>query len=478
MATRLVKKADSFQWDDLEIDRFTENDVLAHSLGEAIADVTTASAQLRAAFAQLSRITQQHIDQATNVRNDTLLLSLAPISTLVPRIERAIMMSALAQQHQVLFETEGETTEIDQEILEKVMQPLLQLVRTCTAGSQTATKTGAAERGNATDRIRLHVHTVDNEVNIEVGFSMTVAGGALDEVQEAIRRLNGTIVARRNNLGGISFHLRLPRSQGAIQGFLVAVGNRSVVVPLTQVQRIEPGKENRGELPYTLNSLLGFPMEQALPESERAALILRTEGSPLAVQVDAILGETQLVVKPLAPHLHRQGIIGTAIDGRGNILLIVDLPELINRYEIVESTVKVAAIRSRGQQPPSIVQKQPSILVADDSVYIRQSLHQTLSYAGYRVSEADDGMKTLERLLDYPPDALLLDIEMPNLNGYDVLSMMRAHPELAKVKTIILTSRTSEKHKARARELGAHAYLTKPCPQDTLLETIQSLLTN
>jgi len=479
VATRQVKKADSFPWDDLEIDRFTENDVLAHSLGEAIADVATASAQLRAAFAQLSRITQQHIDQATNVRNDTLLLSLAPISALVPRIERAIMMSVLAQQHQVLFEAEGETTEIDQEILEKVMQPLLQLVRTCTAyGSQKATKTGAAERGNAADRIWLHVHTVDNEVNIEVGFSMTVAGGALDEVQEAIRRLHGTIVARRNNLGGISFHLRLPRSQGAIQGFLVAVGNRSVVVPLTQVQRIEPGKENRGELPYTLNSLLGFPMEQALPESERAALILQTEGSPLAVQVDAILGETQLVVKPLAPHLHRQGIIGTAIDGRGNILLIVDLPELINRYEIVETTVKVAAIRSRGQQPASIAQKQPSILVADDSVYIRQSLHQTLSYAGYRVSEADDGMKTLERLLDYPPDALLLDIEMPNLNGYDVLSMMRAHPELAKVKTIILTSRTSEKHKARARELGAHAYLTKPCPQDVLLETLRSLLMN
>jgi chemosensory pili system protein ChpA (sensor histidine kinase/response regulator) len=79
-------------------------------------------------------------------------------------------------------------------------------------------------------------------------------------------------------------------------------------------------------------------------------------------------------------------------------------------------------------------------------------------------------------MLDHAPDALLLDIEMPNLNGYDVLSMMRVHPELAQVKTIILTSRTSEKHQARALELGALAYLTKPCPQDVLLETIQSLL--
>lgn len=471
-----AKTADSLQWDDLEIDRFTENDVLAHSLGEAIADVATASAQLRVAFAQLGRITQQHIDLAANVRDDTLLLSLAQISALVPRIERAVMMSALAQQHQVLFETEGETTEIDQDILEQLKQPLLQLVRTCTAyGSHTAAETGVEEQEKAADRIWLHVHTVDNEVNIEVGFSMTVAGGALDEVQEAIRRLHGTIVARRNKLGGVSFHLRLPRSQGAIQGFLVAVGSRRVVVPFSQVRRIAHSTEHAAEPLYTLNSLLGFPLEQAPPESGRAVIILQTE-SPLAVQVDAILGETRLVVKPLAPYLQRRGIVGTAIDGTGNILLIVDVPELINRYEMLETTVKVAAIRREGNHSPYIAQKQPSILVADDSVYIRQSLHQTLSYAGYKVSEADDGMKTLERLLDHPPDALLLDIEMPNLNGYDVLSMMQAHPELANVKTIMLTSRTSEKHKARARELGADAYLTKPCPQDVLLETLRLLL--
>ncbi len=472
-----AKTADSLQWDDLEIDRFTENDVLALSLGEAIADVATASAQLRAAFAQLSRITQQHIDLAANVRDDTLLLSLAQISALVPRIERAVMMSALAQQHQVFFETEGETTEIDQDILEQLKQPLLQLVRTCTAyGSHKAAETGVEEQEKAADRIWLHVHTVDNEVNIEVGFSMTVAGGALDEVQEAIRRLHGTIVARRNKLGGVSFHLRLPRSQGAIQGFLVAVGSRRVVVPFSQVRRIEHSTEHAAEPLYTLNGLLGFPLEQAPPESVRAVIILQTERPPLAVEVDAILGETRLVVKPLAPHLQRRGIVGTAIDGTGNILLIVNVPELINRYELLETTVKVAAIRSGGNHSSYTAQRQPSILVADDSVYIRQSLHQTLSYAGYKVSEADDGMKTLERLLDHPPDALLLDIEMPNLNGYDVLSMMHAHPVLANVKTIMLTSRMSEKHKARARELGADAYLTKPCPQDVLLETLRLLL--
>jgi chemotaxis protein histidine kinase CheA/ActR/RegA family two-component response regulator len=474
---RTKKATDSLQWDELEIDRFTENDVLAHSLGEAIADVATASSQLRAAFAQLSRITRQHIDQATNVRDDTLLLSLAPISTLVPRIERTVMMSALAQQQRVLFEVEGETTEIDQEILEELKEPLAQLVRTCTTyGSQTTAEAGAEVQADSPHRVWLHVHAVGNEVTIEVGFSMTVGGGAVSEAQEAMRRLNGSMLARRNSLGGISFHLRLPRSQGAIPGFLVCVGRRSVVVPFTQVQRIEPSKENLAEPLYTLNSLLGFPLGQALPESARPVLILQADTSPLAVQVDAILGEVKLVVKPLAPHLQRQGIAGTAIDGMGDILLFVDLPELINHYEMLETTLKIAAIRTHGIQSHYSTQKRPSILVADDSVYIRQSLRRTLSHAGYEVREADDGMKTLERMLDRPPDALLLDVEMPNLNGYDVLIMMRVYPELAKVKTIMLTSRTSEKHRARARELGAHVFLTKPCPQDVLLETIRSLI--
>src|SRR5581483_3483035 len=101
-----------------------------------------------------------------------------------------------------------------------------------------------------------------------------------------------------------------------------------------------------------------------------------------------------------------------------------------------------------------------------------------LSRAGYRVIEAEDGMKALELLVDEPPDALLLDMEMPNLNGYDVLSMMRAHPELASVKVVMLTSHTAEKHQTHARELGAHAYLTKPCPDDMLLSTLHALLTS
>ncbi len=482
-----LPQSDALQWDELEIDRFTESDVLAHSLGEAIADVATASTQLRAAFAKLSRLTRQHIDQATTVRNDTLLLRLTPIGALLTRIERDVMRSPLAQQQRVLCAVEGAETEIDQDILEELKHPLLQLVRTCTAqGSTAPAAEDGEESGNAAHRIWLYALAVGNEVTIEIGFSMIVGGGALNEVQEAIRRLNGSITARRNSLGGISFHLRLPRSQGALQGFLVRTGSYRVVVPISQVQRIANGKQVQSEPPelleppeplYTLHSLLGFPTEQTTVASVRPVFILASEARPMAVQVDEIVEEVKLVVKPLTPHLRRPGITGIAIDGTGNILLIADLPELINHYEMQESTAKVAAVRKGNSPVQSPAQTRQSILIADDSVYIRKSLRQTLTHAGYQVREAADGMKTLEQLLDNPPDVLLLDVEMPNLNGYDVLSMMHVHPELARVKTIMLTSRSSTKHQARGRELGAQAFLTKPCPQDVLLATLRSLLT-
>jgi len=115
------------------------------------------------------------------------------------------------------------------------------------------------------------------------------------------------------------------------------------------------------------------------------------------------------------------------------------------------------------------------VLIADDSTVLRKSLTQTLEHAHYVTSEARDGLEALDLLTQNPPDVFLLDMEMPNLNGYDLLSIIHIYPELSDVKIIMLTSRTNEKYKQRALELGAHAYLTKPCPQDVLLATIEKV---
>lgn len=462
-------------WDALAMDHFTENDVLIHSLNEAIADVTTATAQLRHALARLNHSTQAHMTQAMHVRNDTLLLRLTPLSGLINRIERAVHMSTLAQQHAVTFAVEGDATEIDQDILEELKQPLLQLVRTCLAQVYETAQLEEGERQTA-HRIWFQAQAQGNEVILELGFSMTVGGGALEGVQEAISRLHGSVTVQPNASGGITFVLHLPRAQGAVRGLLVRVGRHRVVVPFAQVQRIADGKEYLVQERLSLHTLLRFPMERTPPDGLQPVLLVPAHGEVLVIGVADILGDIELVVKPLGPHLQRPGIVGMGIDGLHNVLLVVDIPELVRHASLHQSDGKPHVVPSQhqlyGEQEPL------TVLVADDSVYIRRSVRQTLSRAGYRVSEAEDGMRALKTMVDQPPDALVLDMEMPNLNGYDVLSMMHVHPELAHVKVIMLTSRTSEKHQARARELGAHVYLTKPCPEDVLLTTLHKLLTS
>lgn len=323
------------RWDELEIEAYTDEQLLVRSLGEAISDVVTASSRLRLALAQLNQALQKQVTQTTMVRDDAL---------------------------------------------------------------------------------------------------------------------------------------RLPHAHKAVQGLLVEAGDnrQRVVVPFSQLRRIDYKMDEKHNPLYTLNALLGL-FERTPPlEGTRPVLIL--EGDDAAVQVDEVLGEVEVMLKPLATHLQRPGIMGTATDGLGHVLLLVDLHELLKHIGPVKHTP--------GPEEGSPSQKRWTALIADDSVYIRQSVLQVLTHAGYDVLEARDGLEALERLLSSSIDVLLLDIEMPNLNGYELLNIIRANPQFARLKVVMLTSRSSEKHRHHAQELGSHAYLTKPCPQDVLLATIQSVLTN
>lgn len=479
-------------WDELEIEHYTENEVLMQQFSEAIADVATASSQLRLAFSRLQDLLQLHRSQASNVRSDTLLLRLTPLNALFARLQRAIMMSAQAVGNEIQFEVQGETVEIDQDILEELKDPLLQLVRDCVTGSMasleedeqdgTGSKRDEESKEQPAYRVWLHVQALGHEIALELGFSMPVPGGALDGMHQVIRRLNGRIHVQRNAAGGISFFLRLPRSQGTVQGLLVRAAGQQVVVPFSQVQQIDDGRgeELAGDRRYLLNDLLRFPAP-VRQEGERGTPRLELPVQPnqprLLVEVEEVCGSAELVVKPLPEHLQRPGITGAAIDGNGNVLLLLNLPELVHLHRHHHSREARAVMPVGEQQRATHTGPgQPTILVADDSVFIRQSLSYSLTQLGYQVEEAHDGMEALEKLLALHPAVLILDIEMPNLNGYDLLNILPAYSELAGIKILILTSRSSEKHRERARELGASAYLTKPCPQNVLEDAIKSVL--
>lgn len=461
-------------WDEMEMDRFTENKILMQSFSEAVADVATASAQLRTAFAQLNTLIEQQVRQATVVRNDALRLRSAPFSVLVTRVQRAVQMIAQAHNQPIAFEASGETTEIDQDILEFLAGPLLHLVRTCVADSLLTAPLPLHQESN---RIWLNAQLMGNEIVIELGFSMPIPGGALEALRPPLQQLHGSIAARRNAAGGVSYQLRFPRTQGMIQGLLVQAGGQGLVLPLPHIHSIDYKRQESYAHVHNLATLLGFPSAPSTPNAPLPPVILLAGSHRrIGLQVDEIGGEIELVMKPLAQHLQRPGVVGTAVDGSGNVLLILDLHALIQS--------EVAQRRNHPQRVVPLAntveaRQSVTILVADDSVYMRQSLRHTFEHAGYNVIEARDGIEALDHLTsDHAPDVLMLDIEMPNLNGYDLLNILHSQVGLSDCKIILLTSRASEKHRQRAMELGAYAFLSKPCPQEILLETVQKALTD
>ncbi len=480
-------------WNEMEIDRFTEANVLAHSFTEAIADVATATSQLRLAFEHLNSIVTQQVDQANIVRSNAHLLRSVPFSVLVTQLQQSVELIAGDQIGRVQLELSGETIEIDQDILETLTDPLLELVQSTVAEGLFFAK--SQEQGEERKlRAWLNAHAIGNEVTIEIGFSLPISPGAITALRETVHHLYGSISLHERSRDGMALRLRFPRSQRIIQGLLVRAGGQGIVVPFSQVKRIyyhkqEPGEAYPQDAPlagtpaaYHLNTLLGFSTGNYLADKTfRTILIPELDDSQIVIEVDEVVGEVELVMKTLAAHLCRPGIAATAIDGSGNVLLVVNLPQIIQLQQAQQhdgnAVIETGTLNDRAPSPPQLTTNlRQKILIADDSVYIRRSISLTLSREGYDVLEAVDGMQTLELLSKESPNLLLLDIEMPNLNGYGVLNFIRVQQRFPELKIVMLTSRSSEKHKQRAHALGAHSYLTKPCPQDLLLETIQSLL--
>ncbi len=323
------------------------------------------------------------------------------------------------------------------------------------------------------DELEIEAYTDDQLLIRSLGEAISDVVTASSRLRLALAQLNQALqkqVTQTTMVRNVA--LRLPHASKAVRGLLVEAGDNGqrVVVPFSQLRRIDYKMDEKHNPLYTLNALLGLLERPAPLESTRPVLIL--EGDGAAVQVDKVLGEVEVMLKPLATHLQRPGIMGTATDGLGHVLLLVDLLELLMHTGPVKHTPGPEELQREGS--PS--QKRWTVLIADDSVYIRQSVLQVLTHAGYDVLEARDGLEALERLLSSSINVLLLDIEMPNLNGYELLNIIRANPRFARLKVIMLTSRSSEKHRHHAQELGSHAYLTKPCPQDVLLAALQSVL--
>jgi len=336
------------------------------------------------------------------------------------------------------------------------------------------------------------------------------SGVGLDSVRAAIERVRGSVSVASQPSEGTVFRLRVPVSLGMTRVLAARVGEHTYGIPFSSVQRAVRLAQATALMPsvpgasatsgpirprcvvrvprqapattdddvpgYVLAELLGIPWA---PDTTRTALIVEATGqSPqppqrLALLVDEARDDFEVVERALPRHLRRHLVRGASLLPDGQVLLLLDIPELIGR--LLSGVARAPrALPTRPAERPAPAATQ--VLIVDDSISIRHVLAQALSRAGFEVATARDGVDALRAMVRGVPQVIVLDLEMPQMDGFTFLEALRELPEAASTRVIILTSRASEAHRERARALGVADYLVKPCPPELLLAKLRPLV--
>jgi chemosensory pili system protein ChpA (sensor histidine kinase/response regulator) len=319
-------------------------------------------------------------------------------------------------------------------------------------------------------------------------------GVGMDVVRSEIAALGGRVDVASTRHGGSAFTLYLPLTLAVAQTVLVRAGGRLWALPAPMVEQVQQIKDkdlinlyltrevvwqNRKYPFFYLPRLLGNAGHN--PETLRynSVLLLKSGQNMTAVHVDEMIGNQEVVVKNIGPQLARvSGIAGATVLGTGEVVLIINPVQLAQRADaatempMVVKTVqaaKAAAASAAASGPPLV-------MIVDDSLTVRKITSRLLTREGFEVITAKDGLDALQVINERVPDAILLDIEMPRMDGFEFAKTMKADLKFAHVPIIMITSRTAEKHRNRAKELGVEAYLGKPYQEEELLRNLRELL--
>ncbi|MGH8158672.1 MAG: Hpt domain-containing protein [Rhodanobacter sp.] len=360
------------------------------------------------------------------------------------------------------------------------------------------------KRGIERGLLRADIKPTDNQLLsliTQPGFStaskvtqLAGRGVGMDVVANEIKQLGGSLSIDSDEGKGSTFVLRLPFTLAVTQAILVRIGEATFAIPMTSVQgvaRVNPddltsllaedepsfryGNEDYGI--HDLAELLGLP-PGLLPEGEQQPLLLTRAGDlRAAIRIDAVLGSREIVVKSVGPQISSvPGLLGATIMGDGSVLIILDLAPLV-RHGITRRIQRLSDGLSAVQAPViEEVRVRPLVMVVDDSITMRKVTSRVLERHEYEVSTAKDGVDAIEKLHERVPDLMLLDIEMPRMDGYELATHMKADPRLRNVPIIMITSRSGDKHRQRAFDIGVDRYLGKPYQEAELLVQINEVL--
>ena len=517
-------------FDPLELDRFSTLQQLSRALNESAADLGGLQGVLDDLSRNYDALLQQQSRVSSELQDGLMRARMVPFDGLVPRLRRVVRQAAHDIGKQVHLNLEGTHGELDRNVLDRMVAPLEHMLRNSVAhGLETPEQRVAAgkpEEGGITLRLRregseIVLEVADDGAGLDreairrrgeqrgliqpgeqlddaqldnlifaSGFStseqvsqLAGRGVGMDVVRNEVRQLGGSVDIHSVRGQGVTFTLRLPQTLAVTQAVFVRIGETTFAVPVASVSGIgriarerfesgEGGYHYNGEdfALHDLGTLVGQAAAKAEGQPQIPLLLVRAGDLRAAVAIDQVLGNREIVVKPVGLQIASvPGIYGATITGEGNVVVILDVAPLVRRHlSQPQQPVEVAAI---GQQ-----RHVPLVMVVDDSLTMRKVTGRVLERHNFEVVVARDGVEALERLEERVPDLMLLDIEMPRMDGYELATAMRADPRYREVPIVMITSRSGDKHRQRAFEIGVQRYLGKPYQELDLMRNVYDLL--
>ncbi len=528
------------EFDALEMDQYNELHTSASRIAEVATDIREINAGMERQLAEVKELMAEHDNIQQENQETIQSIRMVPASTISSRCQRIVRQAGRMTEKQVELEIKGEEIPIDSEILNNLVDPVMHLLRNAVdhgiepvgnrkiagkdekgfiqleysrKGNYAIVKCRddgagldslkilqtAIKKGLIADDAQLTEAEI-NKLILIPGFStrdtvtqVSGRGIGMDAIHAQVTAMQGGMTLSSEPGKGLEITLTIPLTLSSMQSLLVRSGGQILAVSnrgLQQIYHSESGEriQRNDEWVYRLENietgtdedyplkyfreLIGMSNEN-LPDKKLPALRIEDEsGETTIVVVDEILGYRDLLVKNMGYYIPNiPGVLGAAILGNGQVTPVVDLPELLrnrvkHQYLLTNATLGL----------DDDINGLPLALVVDDSLSARRSVAQLLQDSGFAVETAIDGLDAIKQIERVVPDLLVVDLEMPRMNGLELTAHIRGRPDMQQTPVIMITSRATEKHRQQAKAAGVSTFMTKPFSEDELINNTRAVL--
>lgn len=519
--------------DPLELDQYNNLHTVSTRLIEASADQKGQVAAISRALTDFNELLAEQDQVQDTLQVAVLRTRMVPVDSLAARLKRTVRQTARAVLKECELTIDGIDLQIDSDILSGLTDPLMHALRNAVdhgiEGSDERRAAGKPEHGSVNlrfardgafvsveisddgrgldlERIRAKaiekgLITVADQLDDEQmarlillpGFStreqasqVSGRGIGMDVVASEVRALKGTLQLHSTAGQGMRLAIRVPASLLAAQVLVCDLPSGRVAIATDRIERlqmVQPFELSEGPnglriqylgqyaAAYELDALcFSGDIRQGELGRNWIGIVLRDlNGKPVVVLAPALGEAVNVLIKPLGRYAtHIPGVRGACVLGDGGAVSVVDLPDLI--------ADRVSEKPGSRKMVERVVRTLPRALIADDSLSVRRALSQLLQDAGYEVAAVRDGLEALGELNRQLPDIMLVDLEMPQLNGLEVCSFIRSTDSMKHIPVIMITSRSGQRHQQMAKDAGVDVLVTKPYSDDFVLQTVQQLL--